>query len=273
MQIRIDDLEFNLLIDESELASKKTHVLFLHGFTGCAEDWKFIFDKLPPRFCPVAIDLIGHGKSSKTDNPEYYSTDSHVYQLNAIIKKLKLSKIILCGYSMGGRVALSFAVKYPKKISALILESASPGIEDFNSKKERVEFDLLLADKIRKEGIESFMEFWFNMPIFESLKEIPNYDEIKNNRAQNDVIGLSNSLSGFSTGLMPSYWKKLDKLKFPALLISGSNDIKYTTTNSRMRTLIKNSRHEIIENCGHNTHLEKPELFTNFVREFLSSNF
>ncbi len=271
MLLKIDDLEFNLLLDQSNLTSNKLPVLFLHGFTGCADDWKFILEKLPTGFYPLAIDLIGHGQSSKPESIEAYSTSANLLHINRILAKLKISKMILCGYSMGGRAAISFALKYPHKILAAVFESTTAGIEDFEQKKERVEFDLLLADKIKLEGVESFLNYWLSTPMFESLKDATNVDELKGKRKKNDVIGLANSLAGFSSGLMPSCWDKLDQINFPVLLISGANDLKYTEINKKMNSRIKNSRHIIVANSGHNVHLEKPDVFSKFVSEFLTS--
>ncbi|NMB81464.1 MAG: 2-succinyl-6-hydroxy-2,4-cyclohexadiene-1-carboxylate synthase [Ignavibacteria bacterium] len=271
MIIKVDDIEFNIVVDEKKLKSDTTPVIFLHGFTGNANDWNFIFDKLPSPFLPVAIDLIGHGKSSSPDNPKYYTNEAIICQLNKIIKLLELDKFIIVGYSMGGRVALSYSIRYNRNILGAIFESSTAGIQDFNQRKERVELDFLLSEKIKLEGIEKFLEYWFSIPLFESLKDINNLEEVKNQRTTNNVIGLSNMLAGFSTGLMPDYWDRIKEIQFPVLLVSGQVDEKFTGINSKMAGIIPNCRHEIIANCGHNTHLENPELFTKFVRDFLIS--
>jgi 2-succinyl-6-hydroxy-2,4-cyclohexadiene-1-carboxylate synthase len=271
MIIKIDDIDFNVLVDESKLKSEKIPVIFLHGFTGQSEDWKFIFNKLPSQFFPVAIDLIGHGKSSSPINPRYYSTGAITCQLNRIINILGLKEVILIGYSMGGRAVISYCARYNQNILGAVLESSTAGIQDFNQRKERVEFDLLLSEKIKTEGIEKFLEYWFNIPLFESLKDISNSDELKNQRMKNNVIGLSNMLAGFSTGLMPDFWSRLKEFNFPVVLISGELDKKYTDLNSKMAQLLPDAKHEIIKKCGHNTHLENPELFTKLVNNFLTS--
>lgn len=271
MKLSVDDIQFNLLINENELHLNKTPIVFLHGFTGCSQDWQFIFDKLPARYIPAAIDLIGHGESDSPVDQNQYTCTAIVNHLNRIFNMLNFEKVILVGYSMGGRVALSYSLKFPGKVSAAVLESATAGIDDIRAQKERVEIDLLLAEKIKKDGIDSFMDFWFSTPLFESLKKLPNFNNEKNKRSQNSVIGLTNILQGFSTGLMKSYWDKLEILSFPILLLSGSLDRKYTDINSEMKKKLPDSRHKIIEKCGHNVHLEKPELFTKFTLEFLNA--
>jgi 2-succinyl-6-hydroxy-2,4-cyclohexadiene-1-carboxylate synthase len=266
MKLKIDDIQFHLLIDEEHLHSNRIPVLFLHGFTGSSYDWNFIFKNLPDKFLPIALDLVGHGQTDSPNNPDEYTCTSIVRHIDSILNHLGIKKIIVAGYSMGGRAALSYSLKHPQKIIAAILESGTAGIEEFEAKKERVEHDLLLAEQIKIEGVESFLEYWLNQPLFNSLQEI---DKLKDNRSRNSVVGLANSLSAFSTGLMNSYWNDLYKLDFPVLLITGGLDEKFTSLNKRMLQLIKNAEHFIVPQTGHNTHLEKPELFTNLVLDFL----
>ena len=271
MKLKVEDIEFNLLLDESNYDQTKIPVIFLHGFTGAAEDWQFILNKLPSRFYPVAVDLIGHGKTDSPVNPSYYTCTSIVRQLDSIFTQLGFNNIIIVGYSMGGRVALSYSLTHPHRIKASVLESATAGIQDICSKKERVELDYLLAEKIKNEGVESFLDFWFDTPLFESLKNLPDFLAMKKKRLKNNVTGLSNSLMNFSTGLMMSYWEKISSLNFPVLLISGENDKKYTDINKLMKIKFPNALHSSIPDCGHNVHLEKPEVFTKLVSEFLTT--
>lgn len=271
MKLEIDGIKFNLLLDESSDFENKTPLIFLHGFTGCANDWTFIFNSLPEKYFPVAIDLIGHGETDSPENTSYYTCGAIVHQINSIVTKLGFNKFVIAGYSMGGRAAISYSLKYPHKILAAILESTTAGIENMDEKKERVKHDLLLSDKIKSEGVDWFMNFWLDLPMFGSLKEKFDIDYIKNERIKNNVVGLSNSLAGFSTGLMSCYWDELKYIEFPILLITGKEDKKFTSINRRMTELIQDVRHNIIEDAGHNTHLEKPELFTKFVVDFLNS--
>jgi 2-succinyl-6-hydroxy-2,4-cyclohexadiene-1-carboxylate synthase len=271
MKLNVDHIQFNLLINESDFNNEKTPIVFLHGFTGRAADWQFIFSKIPPIFFPIAIDLIGHGETDSPKNQDYYSCYAIVHQIDSIINQLNIKKFIIAGYSMGGRAALAYSLKNPQKIIAAILESTSPGIEEFSLKKERVELDFLLSDKIKKEGVESFIEYWFNIPLFESLKKFPHFEDEKKLRNQNSAIGLANILSNFSTGLMPSLWGKLHLLEFPVLLLSGELDEKYTEINNELKNKLPKAIHKSIPECGHNVHLEKPELFTKFALDFLNS--
>lgn len=270
MKLKLNGIQFNILFDESLFQRDKIPVLFLHGFTGCAYDWNFVLSILPKNYFPFAIDLIGHGETDSPEDENEYTCTSIVRHISSILDHFGFEKIVIAGYSMGGRAALSYSLKNPQRIIAGIFESATAGIEDIEAKKDRVEHDFLLADKIRREGVESFLDFWFNLPMFSALRDLPDFEDLKNGRTNNSIIGLANSLSSFSTGLMNSYWSDLHKLDFPVLLISGESDDKFTSINERMHKKFKQAEHKIIPQAGHNTHLEKPELFTNLVLEFLN---
>ncbi len=269
MKVKVNKIGINILIDEKKFSKEKIPIIYLHGFTGCAEDWLFLFDKLPENYFPLAIDLIGHGLSDSPDDLAYYTCGSIISQLEYIVNYFEIEKLIICGYSMGGRAALSYCLHYPDKIIAAIFESTTAGIENYTLKKERIVSDFLLAEKIRTDGIEKFIDNWLTLPLFNYSKEDPDLYLIKKQKYKNNAVGLSNILKGFSTGLMPSYWDKLNLLEFPILLITGENDEKYTSIASAMKEKFRYAEHKIAENCYHNVHLEKQDVFIKFVLDFL----
>ena len=97
---------------------------------------------------------------------------------------LQIIPVIIAGYSMGGRAALSFASKYPQMIKGLILESASAGIIEENLRKERTEQDEKLAEFIETHSIEEFVDYWMNISLFDSQKNLSKekLEEIKKSK-------------------------------------------------------------------------------------------
>ena len=275
MVIELDSLQFSILLNEEKLNNGKIPLVFLHGFTGSSNDWDFIFDKLPPKFFPAAIDLIGHGKSSSPIELDYYSPLAAADQLNNIFIKLGFDKVILCGYSMGARAALTYAAQFPWKVSALILESASKGLSNEEEKSERLKNDFALAEKIKTEGIENFINYWMDIPLFDSLKKLPQekYQSIVKSKLNNSATGLSNSLRGFSTGNMNIDLKEFNKYNIPVLLITGGLDKKFTNINKSFVKEFVNAQHKIIQNVGHNAHAENAKEYISIVSNFLINFF
>jgi 2-succinyl-6-hydroxy-2,4-cyclohexadiene-1-carboxylate synthase len=247
-------------------------VIFLHGFTGSFSDWQFLFQKLPRGYTPYAIDLVGHGKSSIPSDPSLYSAQAITKQMLELIDYLQLDKVILAGYSMGGRAALAFALEHPHRLKGLILESSTAGIIDESQRQERRASDFSLADFIEHNPLERFVDYWMNLPLFASQKKLSEevYAGIRQSKMKNSPRGLANSLRGFSTGIMPQMWDKLQAITCRTLLISGELDAKFTNINAAISRIIRHSVHEVIEGSGHNTHLEKPVFFLNLLYEYLT---
>lgn len=273
MNLQIDGIKINVICEKNQLPPNKIPIIFLHGFTGSATDWDFIFDKIDKKYFPIAFDLPGHGKTTSPDDLDYYSASSYINTVKSVLDEFKINRAIFVGYSMGGRTALSFSITYPDSVIALILESSTAGIENESERISRVKIDSEIAEKIVSDGIDSFVDYWMNLPFFNSLKLLNDktYKKLIKDKKANSPIGLSNSLKGFSTGLMPSLWHKLSSIEFPVMMIAGEHDRKYARLNREMANRIKDSELKIISNTGHNTHIENPEEFIILVNKFLNN--
>lgn len=269
MNITVDKININA---EVLTEGKKEFLFLLHGFTGCSDDWRPLASEFHKSYNIIAVDLVGHGKSSAPADLVYYSPDDICTQLFQVIRSFTHKQVAVLGYSMGGRAALNFAVKFPEQIKGLILEGASAGIRNEREKSDRIKKDFELADYIEKNSLEQFVNYWMSLEIFATQQRFSNgkLEEIKKSKVlKNNPSGLANCLRGFSSGIMPPLYSKLRKFDAPTLLISGELDSRFTLINSKMASLFHNARHIIVKNAGHNTHLEEPERFIKAVNHFL----
>jgi 2-succinyl-6-hydroxy-2,4-cyclohexadiene-1-carboxylate synthase len=275
MLIKSSGININCVFKREENLSNKIPIIFLHGFLGSSKDWKFIISKLNDNFFPISIDLVGHGKSDSPVDPGMYSPETINQFISDIFKYFDLSKAVICGYSMGGRAALGYTLKNPNKVSGLLLESSTAGIENNNERMQRVKNDNKLIQIIKEHGINKFVDHWTNLHLFESQKELPSslQNRIIESRLKNNPMGIINSLLSFGAGVMPSYWNQLSNILTPTLLIAGEYDSKFVEINKKMNNVIPNSSFKIVPKSGHNTHLEKPtefvSLINNFIRNYL----
>lgn len=269
MEFKYKDISLNLEVISNN--SSENYILFLHGFTGSSNDWNEIVKNMDHRFNIAALDFIGHGKSDSPVDEKLYTAESFIEQIDTAIRNITKEQIILAGYSMGGRAALSYANMHQEKLKAMILESATPGITSENLREERIANDERLARFILENPIEKFIDYWMNIDLFVSQKILPKekLKLVRINKLLNNPVGLANSLKGFGTGKMPPLFKNLNDIKTRTLLISGELDAKFTNINLHMLQLLKSSEFIVIEGSGHNTHLEKPGEFINSVNNFL----
>lgn len=271
MIIQFESVKINFEYLSEFDPSKKT-ILFLHGFTGSLNDWADVINKIDKRFNKIALDLIGHGKSSSPTSVNYYTADSIVNQIEQVVNHFRLKEIILFGYSMGGRAALNFAIAKPELVKGLILESASAGFKNQKERASRKNSDDELANYIESNTLEDFAAMWIDQELFGTLRRFSNDKlmRIREAKSKNSKTGLANSLRGFGTGVMPYLGAELIKLKIPTFLITGGLDDKFTQINQNLKKVIPSAKHKIISTAGHNTHLEEPKKFIDAVNGFLS---
>lgn len=251
--------------------SHTMRILALHGFTGCGDDFtEFspLCHSVDTWHCP---NLPGHGpEPSLNCTPE--ATLRFVEAERSTSNAQHSTPNILLGYSMGARAALQHACKYPDAWDALILISPNPGIEDNVTRAERRSVDEKLAQRIERKGVDDFIKFWQSTPMIRSQKNIrPDWcDAMQANRQQHTATGLATSLRQFGQGHCPNLWPELDKLAMPTLLVTGSEDLKYTRIAERMFARLPYSVIEVIDGIGHMPHLEGPETCADAINDFLN---
>lgn len=267
---------FNHMITEvqyhvSTKGSGKSLVL-LHGFTGSSISWARHTAVLSSHFRIITIDLPGHGHTDSPSDPAGYHMEQTSADIINLLAELGVTQTALLGYSMGGRLALYIALHYPQLVQALILESASPGLATAVEQTERQQRDNALADRIERDGIASFVNFWEQLPLWESQQRLPQETRLalRRQRLQNNPIGLANSLRGMGTGAQPSLWPRLNELQIPVLLLAGAWDEKFVYINQQMAAHMPTARLKIVADAGHTIHWERPSLFNDLLIQFLN---
>jgi 2-succinyl-6-hydroxy-2,4-cyclohexadiene-1-carboxylate synthase len=264
-------------VEQRGEANKSGRVLvMLHGFTGSAAGWGRQLDALAAYGLRViALDLLGHGQSDAPDDPQRYAIEHCQQDILVATQELGVSKgqAILLGYSMGGRIALYTA--FSGFFRALILESASAGLEDPVEREQRRISDEALAASIERDGVQAFIERWEKLPLFASQETLTLEcrETLHRQRLQNRATGLAQSLRGVGLGVQPSLHARLPTLHIPTLLIAGELDTKFTMIARLMAQLLPQSQLRIIPGAGHTVHLERPEEFVSLVGDFSRSMF
>lgn len=255
-----------------EITGTGAPLLLLHGFTGSSVTWQEVVEHLKADYQCIAVDLIGHGQSSCPEEKEAYSIELAAADMTKLMRKLGHSRFHLLGYSMGGRLALTMAVLFPDLVYSLILESASPGLKTKEEREQRRQSDEELAKKIERRGIEAFVDYWQTIPLFATQQKLPlqKREAIRQQRLNNSAAGLSGSLRGMGTGSQPSWWESLARLSMPILLITGSEDKKFTEIAREMTERCPAVVWKEINGAGHAIHVEDCPKFGTIIKKFLS---
>ncbi|CJV67837.1 2-succinyl-6-hydroxy-2,4-cyclohexadiene-1-carboxylate synthase [Bacillus tropicus] len=258
---------------EYEVVGSGEPLLLLHGFTGSMETWRSFVPSWSEQFQVILVDIVGHGKTESPEDVTHYDIRNAALQMKELLDFLHIEKAHILGYSMGGRLAITMACLYPEYVRSLLLENCTAGLESEDEREERREKDERLADKIEREGIESFVTMWENIPLFETQKSlVQNVQEaVRKERLANNPKGLANSLRGMGTGAQPSWWNELPNLKMPVLLMNGEYDEKFFRILKNIEKCVSDAKFVKIDGAGHAIHVEQPEKFDTIVKGFLKT--
>jgi 2-succinyl-6-hydroxy-2,4-cyclohexadiene-1-carboxylate synthase len=272
-------------------------LLVLHGFTGSSESMESVAAGLRDAFHSVRLDLVGHGRSDApqpgwspslgfaslrgpalpglADSPSLgaldpYTMETCVAQVAGALDALGIAQAHVLGYSMGGRVGLALCTWRPERVRAALLIGAGAGLEDSSARAARRREDEALAARIEREGLERFVDWWMDRPLFASQRRLGEaaLARTRSQRLSNRAHGLAQSLRGMGTGAQPALHARLPSVRVPILLVAGSLDAKFAAIASDLAGRLPNARAQLVPGAGHACHLEQPEAFLRIARRF-----
>jgi 2-succinyl-6-hydroxy-2,4-cyclohexadiene-1-carboxylate synthase len=246
-----------------------TPLVLLHGFTQTARSWGRFGEVLGTGRRLVAVDLPGHGDSSAVAASDLWDAATMVSDALGAVDGLGDAPFDLCGYSLGGRVALHLALAHGGQVGRLVLLSATPGIEDEDARDRRRASDDELAARLEREGdVDGFVSRWLAQPMFAGLT----LDDAQlAERRRNTAAGLASSLRTMGTGTQKPLWQRLGELEMPVLVVTGAADVRFTRIGQRVRDLLPHAALVSIHGADHAAHLERPELAARTVAHWLDT--
>lgn len=245
-------------------------VLLLHGFTGSVLSMASVARGLEGRHRVYSLDLVGHGRSDAPATVECYRIPACVDQIAAALDTLAIGPVHLLGYSMGARVALALALRYPPRVQSLLLVGGSAGLAVARERMARVEADGLLARRLRAEGLGAFVDHWMAQPLFASQRRLGQdfLDAARAQRLENSAEALALSLEGMGAGAMAPLQDQIHRLRMPVLLVAGAEDAKYCRIARELAALIPQAEVAILDGAGHAAHLEQSQAFCALALNF-----
>lgn len=246
---------------------KSLPVLLVHGFPFSSEMWKTQVDALQENnFHVIDYDLRGHGQSGVSDGQ--YTIELFVDDVIALLDYLKITKAVICGFSMGGYIALRAVERHPERFSALILCDTTSSADSNEAKIKRA----ASIRSIKKDGVKSFAEGFlkavFSEQSFSAKQNIIN--EARKIILSNAVIGICGALLAMAARTDTT--ESLSKITIPTLVLVGEHDaITPQAAAKAMHERIQNSKMYVIENTAHMSCMENPNEFNRRIIEFLKN--
>jgi 3-oxoadipate enol-lactonase len=243
-------------------------IVFLHGFPLHAGMWEPQLTDLPAGWRGIAPSVRGFGGSELGAEPAS-SMDLLAADVAALLDRLGIARVTLCGLSMGGYVALAFVRKYPERLRGLVLCDTRAGADSEDGRRNRYE----LAERVRIEGVGPVRDAMLPKLISgRTRQEQPEVESrIRAMIEEASPEAVARALTGMAA--RPDSTPFLREITVPTLVLVGAEDA--VTPPGEAQLLVRGipgARIETVADAGHLSNLEQPATFNRSLWTFLQSS-
>jgi 2-succinyl-6-hydroxy-2,4-cyclohexadiene-1-carboxylate synthase len=226
-------------------------VLFVPGFMQRGSAWAPVAQLLPERYPSTVLDHREH------------TFEGRVAEIAEAGEGA-----VLCGYSMGGRLAIHAALREPTRYAGLVTVGASAGIEESGPRAERAQADERIAAWMETAAIEDVVSVWERQPLFADQSDAL-VERQRDDRLSHDPRELALLLRSAGQGTLDPVWYELGRMELPWLALAGVRDERYTAAAHRIAREAPGGRAEVVPEAGHAAHLQQPEAVAGLIERFL----
>jgi 3-oxoadipate enol-lactonase len=243
-------------------ANGKAHpIVFINSLGTDFRIWEQVLSILDGEMSSLVYDKRGHGLS---DIGDIRSIDDHVDDLLALIDHFGLSKVVLCGLSVGGLIAQGLYVRRPEMVKGLILCDTAHKIGTTESWSTRI---ATVESKGIRAVADSVLKAWFT-PAFHARRQ-PELDGYCNMLTRQAVPGYVGTCVALREA---DFTDSARRIAVPTLCVAGDQDGSTPPDLVRsLADLIPGARFEIIRDAGHIPCVEQPEALAALIRNFIAS--
>ncbi len=235
-------------------------LVFLHYWGGTSRTWSRVINFLKGDFRCIAYDQRGWGKS---DRPiEGYALSELADEAHSLIEAMGLTKYVLVGHSMGGKISQLLASRKPAGLMALILVAPAPPTP--------VHF----PDAAREQQIHAYDNRETALRAIGFLTARPPAPDIIEQIVEDSLSGSNEAKLAWPTaGILEDISSRIGSIRVPTLVLAGENDMVDSVEQHRREVLprISNARLEVIKKSGHLSPIDEPEQLAVAIKEFVSA--
>jgi 2-succinyl-6-hydroxy-2,4-cyclohexadiene-1-carboxylate synthase len=258
-------------------------VVLLHGFLGGSWAYEGVLaacrrshDVLVPPLSfhgPMAVETVPRsglhvGRATETVRATRF-TDEVRRVASEIRQFAGSSKIMLVGYSMGGRLALGVSIHFAELVARLVLISTRRGMDSRAERAARIASDERWARILEQEGLVPFLERWAAQPMFDGMRRLPAdvLEREHQRRLTHDPQALACALRRLGLGRQPSYAREIRQLQVPVSILAGEHDQKFLSLSERLVAELPRAQRIVVEGASHQVLLEAPDWVSRIIDE------
>jgi pimeloyl-ACP methyl ester carboxylesterase len=250
-------------------------VVLLHGLGANKLSWLPLLGPLAERYRVIAVDLPGHGESSRRRGD--YTPAYFVAVVRRLLDRLALRRVALVGNSMGGRIALEVAATMPERVAALVLLGPAlaglpfPFIAKFLHvvPTEIGAVPLPMRRRMVARTIRSLFAVPERLP--ENAYQAGADEFIRVYRSGRARTALLSSVRGLVRDRPGAFWERVRENRAPTLVVWGEEDgLVPVRLGRRLAEEMPECRLEVLPGVGHVPQFEVPEVTADLVRDFLA---
>lgn len=250
-----------------EIYGQGKPLLLIAGLGSDVSSWLSVVRQFSAYFKTIIFDNRSCGRSRAPRNK--CTVSCMAKDVVGLLDFLKIEKAHILGHSMGGYIAQGLALKYPKRVDKLVLESTASVSSDRNNVLLEDFYTQLKREGVSQEWIKRWAFWLFSPKLFSDKAFIDAFvrNGAKYPYAQKALCFKSQieAIASFNSG------KRLSAIKAKTLIVEGKNDILITPEEAMMLAKnIKGSIFKLLDGVAHCMHIENSKLFTGAVLEFLN---
>jgi pimeloyl-ACP methyl ester carboxylesterase len=242
-------------------------LLLIHGFPQDRSLWTNTAHALSDKAAVLAPDLRGFGEDRRP-LPEAMTMEAYAADLKELLDEQHIARVVLCGLSMGGYIALAFLERWPERVQGLILCNTKATADTEEGKAARAETAWNAFDK----GVSVIARGMVPKVLSERTRrekpELAIAVEAMMARQRPEAV----AAAALGMALRPDRSPLLPSITVPTLIITGSDDsLMPLPTSEAMHAAIAGSELVVLPDAAHLSNLEDPVRFNATVERFLAS--
>ncbi len=271
-----DGLELHVL----EWSSEGVPLVLLHGLGNEAHLWDDFVPSVAPHYRVLALDQRGHGDSD-WDPEARYDAESMTNDLEAVLDALDIDRFVLVGFSMGGRVSMTFAGRHPERLAGLVIIDIGPEVDPrgvlrisgemsenrapvFASIQEYVGMLSLNYPAGQPEALKRMAEFGLRQRE-DGLFELKMDPKLRGERPDDRAARAKEE------AFIQQQWDALAKVPCATLVVRGaaSDILSPDTADKMVDEVLANGRLAIVPQAAHSVMTDNPKGFDEAVCSFV----